>query len=122
MPYGDKALNQNRLRSKIFVTYSEKGAPPLFLPAAEKGAAQRNGGAASRTLTPDLVHEVKHAENVLQRTAACPKYKPDDHRKSLYVAITSTSAYCRTTCTRGLFSCTYVGIFSTHWHLHISCR
>ena len=59
------------------ISPSAKMGRHLFSPAARKRAAPKNGGAASRTLTP--AHGALSGilgEKVRQRTAARPKYNP----------------------------------------------
>ena len=114
---------------KTFFDYGER----VSMPTAERGrherlfhwrkkVRQRNGGAASRTLTPDVMREEECAKNVRQRTAARPQCNPD-HGHTSVGTTTPTSVYFRTISTRQICLVhvrTYT--FLNIGHLHFACR
>ena len=79
-------------------------------------------GAASRTLTPDVMREEELAKLVRYRTAARPKYNPG-HSYIVFSTTTPTRVYCRTTCRCEIY---YVYVrtcaFDNIGHLHFDCK
>ena len=87
---------------------------------AEKGAAKRNGAAAGRSLTPDVLREKKCAKSVPKHKAARCKCNPD-HGYILFSTTTPTGVDCRATCIREKYfrMSTYKNIFLQIKHLSI---